>query len=180
MFKFIQTAYNWVVSKATAACQAVVNFFFGKEEEKEFKKTATSERTEKFDTKMGSFSFVLGFGTPSFTEETAEIVMATAEEFVKDSNDKVELAAALFWVSNNYSAFFKEGGDRYYASMMQYSTKEEVCSKMKERYDALVKRFELATVTRNEYEIGLIGSAKVYLKVPKDQSLKYFLKKECK
>ncbi len=34
MFKFIKTACNWVVSKATAAYHTVVNFFFGKEEKK--------------------------------------------------------------------------------------------------------------------------------------------------
>ncbi len=172
MFTFIRNAIAYCVAKVKAAYQAVVKFFF---DSKEFKVGKTTERATKFDDKMGGFNFVLGFGTPSFTEETAEIVMATAEEFVKDSNDKVELAAALFWVSLNYSARNTE--DKwYFDEVMAYAPKQETCAKMKDRYDALVKRYHEATVTRNEYEISLLASAKMYLGLEDFKELKSYFK----
>lgn len=176
MFKFIQTAIDYVVAKVTAAYQAVVNFFFGKEEEKkeEATFTPTSKKTESFKTKIGLISANVNLGITEFTKAQAEEAMVLVEEYVGDSDDKVILAFALFWVFNTFGARNTEGLG--FDEAMKYSVHTAACLAMKERFNAIVERYNNAEVKETTYELGVLTSASVFLNLKDVSEVVPFLK----
>ena len=103
MFKFIKAACNWVVSKATAAYQAVINFFFSKEEEKKetseanngphIRDAAANAAVQKFNTAVAK----------NRTKETAMATMASIlfGELGTEMNAEELYAFLVGWVKEN-------------------------------------------------------------------------------
>ncbi len=162
MFKYIQTAYNWVVSKATAAYQAVVNFFFGKEEEKEFVSHQFTEEEGKTHDDITAAIVAL---TEESTKEDFEAAFTKVEKQAEGVTDKVKLGYFLLRATRLISGFTgKRGamGRDFDSIVSEYSPVKAQIAGLKDRYNALLKRYEEAKVEGTEYSIIFLAGCASY------------------